>query len=117
MRDNFKTILADNGIYYTLLFATGILVIQVVGLAFVYSKLPPVIPLFNSLSWGKERLVPSIFIFTVPAFLLATCLFNIVYLSIAHKKHALLSRMLSVNLLLAVVLSFIALIQILLLVF
>ena len=69
-----------------------------------YNNLPPFIPVFNQLPWGKERLVstPGIFIpIVLFAFLF---LFNIIFTSVIYSKNPLIARIVaSVTLLLAVV--------------
>lgn len=107
----------DKAVKYSLI-ASGIIFILLLGLlGFEYNKLPPVIPLFNSLPWGRSRLMPSQFIFIIPAFLISVALVNMVFFRVLYRKYTLLARMLSVNIFLAVLLSIFACIQILLLVF
>lgn len=117
MKDNLKIISKDKGIRYALLFCFGALVLQMVTLFFVRNILPPVIPLFNSLVWGRDRLAERDFIFLIPVFLICMSILSIIGMGIAYKKHALISRMLILNLLLSTFLCTIAIIQIFLLVF
>ena len=117
MKDNFRIIYLDKGIRYSLFISVFILTIITLVLLFVYTKLPPVIPLFNSLTWGSERLAARLIIFGIPVSLILMSVLNVFLSRIAYKRRALLSRMLSLNLLLVVVLSTVALVQILFLVF
>lgn len=117
MKDNFKIITHDRGIRYALIFCFGILVIQIVALLFVRTILPPVIPLFNSLVWGRDRLAGRDFIFFIPAFLIFMSVFSVIGMGVTYKKHALISRMLILNLLLCTLLCTVTIVQIFLLVF
>lgn len=117
MKNNFNILLSDRGILYALLLSSMFLFFQVGIIAFQYLKLPPVIPLFNSLSWGTERLASSYIIFLVPVVLLIIGICNYLFAAKFYKKHALLSRILCYNLLLCAALSTVALIQILFLIF
>lgn len=117
MKDNFNIISKDKGIRYALILCFGILVLQVVTLFFARSILPPVIPLFNSLVWGRDRLAEKDFIFLIPVFLICMSILSIIGTGVTYKKHALISRMLILNLLLSSLLCTIAIIQIFLLVF
>lgn len=117
MKNNIKKALSDKGIGYALIFSFILLVLQVGLVSLEYLKLPPLVPLFNSLSWGNDRLAFRVFVFFVPLLLLSMGIFNIGIAASFYKKHILLSRMLSYNLLLCAVLSTIAVVQVLFLVF
>jgi hypothetical protein len=117
MNNSIKILLSDKGIKYAIFLSTSILLLEIVSLIFFYKKFPPIIPLFNSLAWGRDRLAPSFIIFSVPAFLVVVHVMNVTSSAFFYKKHALLSRMIIVNLLLVVGISFVALGQILLLIF
>lgn len=117
MNNNIRTILKDKGIRYSIIITCIVLVLELITVVFLFPKFPPVIPLFNSLSWGKDRLVPSPVIFAAPVFLVLMALCNIFITSISYRRHALLARMITINLLLTVLLSLVALAQILLLIF
>ncbi len=117
MRSNFKIVFADRVIFYALLISILGILLQIALSGFQFLNLPPVIPLFNSLSWGQERLIHKIFLFGVPLFLLLILILNLSWAAKLYKKNALLSRVLVFNVLLGVFLSCIALVQIFFLVF
>lgn len=94
-----------------------ILLAQFFIVAFLYFRLPPLIPLFNSLAWGRERLAQKELIFFVPFFLVSIAALNIFFSTMYYKKQALLSRMLSFNVLLLCILGSISIAQIFFLVF
>lgn len=117
MKNSYKIIFADRVVFYALIFSFFGILVQTIFSGIQFINMPPIIPLFNSLSWGQERLVNKIFIFSVPGFLLLTVLVNFFFVSQLYKKNPLLSRMLLFNVLLGVFLSGIATVQIFFLVF
>lgn len=66
-------------------------------LGIFYQHLPPVLPLYNKMSWGYDRLGPSWQIFLLPC--LAVCFFagNICFAFFLKEKAVLLSRMLALT--------------------
>lgn len=117
MKNSFNGLLTDRGILYATILSFCFLLFQISLVGYQYIKLPPVIPIFNSLSWGNERLASSYSVFFIPGILLLLGICNYIFASKFYKRHALLSRMLSYNLLLCAALSTLAVIQILFLVF
>lgn len=117
MNSSIRILFSDKGIKYAIIGAVFLFVIELIGIILIYPNLPPLIPLFNSLSWGSDRLTYGQFIFAIPAILVIITFVNIVFAAVSYRKHALLSRMVAVNLLLTVILSIIALAQIILLIF
>lgn len=117
MKSNFKIVFADRVIFYALLLSILGILLQIGVSAFQFLNLPPVIPLFNSLSWGEERLIYKIFLFGVPLFLLFILILNLSWAARLYRKNALLARILVFNVLLGIFLSCIALVQIFFLVF
>ena len=117
MKKFTNLILHDNALKYSFFSSAGLFVLFMILFIFQYGKFPPIVPLFNSLPWGRSRLVPVQIIFLVPAFLIVISLFNLFLTNKLYKRYTILARMLSVNILLAVILALIAFIQIILLVF
>lgn len=84
-----------------------IILFQLILIVIFYNSLPPVLPLFNQMPWGIERIGTKIEIF-LP--LLLTTIFTIMNLILGlriHNKMPLVSRILSITGLLACILSFI----------
>lgn len=117
MNGSISYIFKDKSIRYSLVLAGASCALQLLSIGFLYFKLPPVIPFFNSLPWGEARLVPIHVFFMMPFTILAFAVINVFFAATTHSKYALVSRMLSLNILLASILSTIALIQIFLLIF
>ncbi|MGE5042461.1 MAG: hypothetical protein ACM3IJ_06205 [Candidatus Levyibacteriota bacterium] len=117
MKKFFKLIEHDKAVKYSLVISGIFLLIMLILLGIEFSHLPPILPLFNSLPWGRARLMSNQFIFIIPAFLFSMAILNMVFFQVLYKKYTLLARMLSVNIFLAFLLGMFAFIQILLLVF
>lgn len=110
-------IVQDSSIKYPFFLCIFFIITQLILLAVFYNNLPPLIPLFNSLPWGESRLAFSQFIFLVPAVSIIVILLNLYIAKLIYTKHTLVARILTVNGFLISLLGFLALAQILLLVF
>ena len=117
MRERFSLTLSDNFIRISLALSLLFLIPSIVLIVLSYEKLPPLIPLFNSMPWGEERLFASTINIFFPLILLSIFVVNLLIGSIIYKKFALAARILSFNSLLFITLAFLAYIQILFLVF
>lgn len=112
MNVNFKTSFSDRVISYALVISCAVILVQFGFLVFQFANFPPVVPLFNSLSWGQDRLAAKLVVFLVPSILLMLVFLNFFLASKFYKKNALLSRMLMFNVLMSVLLSTFAIVQI-----
>ncbi len=117
MKNNFKVLLSDNLIKISLYSSLFLIILQLVLIAFFYSKLPPLIPFLNSRPWGEERLVPTGVAFIIPVVFIVIFIINNFFASIYYKKNTLIARILSFNCLLLIMLGFIAYVRIVFLVF
>ncbi|HVZ58219.1 MAG TPA: hypothetical protein VG935_00490 [Patescibacteria group bacterium] len=63
MNGLIKQLAHDQAIWWGTLFSIGIIVVSLVFLLVVYRSLPPLIPLYNQLPWGVDRLSPRIGLF------------------------------------------------------
>ena len=57
-----------------------------------YANLPPLIPIFNQLPWGDNRLAPTIGIFIPIAIFIIIFIFNVTFTSIVYSKNPLIAR-------------------------
>jgi len=117
MSANPKIVFSDKIIkvsFFASLLLTGI---SSAIIAVFYTKLPPLIPFYNSMPWGEGRLAPSHFILAFPLLFIAIIVINILVSLRVHNNYMLLSRILSVNALLFIVFGFLAFVQIIFLVF
>lgn len=116
MRDS-KLLLKDNVVRVSLSSSAFILIITCILIVFLYAKLPPFIPLLNSLSWGVERIVSiKVLLFLSPIFP-AVILINFILSSLVYKKNPLLGRIIIFNAFLFSLLVFLAITEVIFLIF
>src|SRR5258708_1767914 len=95
MKENFKTIFKDKIILWTSILSIILLGVMAVYIAIVYSQLPPILPLFNRMSWGYSRLGIKIAIFIPFGIALLFCALNLLAIAAIYNKVVLISRMIS----------------------
>src|SRR3989344_4441574 len=77
---------------------TFILIIATIAYTlFNYGKLPPLLPIFNQLPWGEERLSETSGIFIPGAAALLIFLFNIFLSAFIYTRSPLISRILTIT--------------------
>ena len=77
-----------------------------------YKNLPPLIPIFNQLPWGNQRLVPTPGIFIPIALYFAVFIFNVFFsYTLYKKKNPLLGRIIAAVTLLIAVMNLIFIIR------
>ena len=117
MKDNFKLLLKDNVVKVSLIFSLVFIFTMGLLLLFLYKSLPPYAPLLNSLSWGEDRIVPTkILLFLIPLTLSVTAS-NFLLGGFLYKKNPLLGRIVIFNSFLISLLVFLAVCEVLFLVF
>ena len=63
---SWKEVKSDKIANYSFKFTLVVIIASLFFLFFSWSKLPPEVPLFYSLPWGKEQLVPPYFLWFLP---------------------------------------------------
>lgn len=116
MKEGFRTMKKDRFVRYSAIGSVILLVMTVFFTVASYSRLPPLVPLLNSLPWGEERLVPSSFILLLPLASFVVFSVNSVWAMFLYNRYALAARILYANSSLFVFLGFLACLQILFLV-
>jgi len=111
MKDLFKYAKTDKIIRMSLQASGALIFGEIVYTLVVFFSLPPLVPLFNQLPWGEERLGQRFEIF-FPALIALLFLFiNLLVLNKLYERLPLISRILGITTLLISVLSFIFIIQ------
>lgn len=106
MKEFFKEIIQDKTIILALLANGFFIIATVIFILFSYGNLPPLIPVFNQLPWGEQRLGPTSAIFIPTLVSLLILGINTIAAGITYKKTPLVARMLIATSLLAGVLTF-----------
>lgn len=97
MKESFKRIKNDR-ILVRFFGASFIIFILTIGyILLVYGKLPPVLPIFNQLPWGDQRLGTTQAIFLPDLLVFLILIVNLTISGIIYPKTPLLSRMLAVT--------------------
>lgn len=97
MKKYFKYLREDK-LLSRLFFLAFVLIIITVGYILInYSKLPPLLPIFNQLPWGEKRLSQTIGIFIPSGVVFTILVFNIIVSSLSYPRSPLISRMFAVT--------------------
>lgn len=97
MKKFFNTLKKDKLILRLSIITIFLILLSVIYILINYSKLPPLLPIFNQLPWGEKRLsgTPGIFI---PAISVGAILFfNFIISGFAYPRSPLISRLLIVT--------------------
>ena len=95
---NFFKYLKDDRLLLRLFIVTVILIIvAIIYILINYSKLPPLLPIFNQLPWGEKRLSQTLGIFIPALVVFLILIFNVIASSVAYPRSPLISRMLAVT--------------------
>lgn len=106
MRKYFNYLSRDH-LVLRLYIITGILIVVTISYILIsYSKLPPLLPIFNQLPWGEKRLSETSGIFIPETVVALIFLFNIFFSAIIYTRSPLISRMLAITSFLTALLSF-----------
>ncbi len=106
MKEFFKDVTADKTITLAYFINIFFIIVTVIYILFSYGKLSPVIPIFNQLPWGEQRLGNTLTIF-IPALVALLILgINIFTSTSIYKRSPLISRMLAAISLLTGILTF-----------
>ena len=80
-------------------------------IAVYFKSLPPLLPVFNQLPWGNERLTPSWGIF-IPIIVFGLIfVFNLIFATIIYSKNPLIARFIAATTLLLSVINFLYIIR------
>lgn len=97
MKKYFKNLKEDRLIKRLFILSFALLAITLVAILIYYSKLPPLIPLYNQLPWGEARLSPTPGIFIPLIISLLIFILNIFLSAFAYSISPLISRLFSVT--------------------
>ena len=107
MKSFINFIRSDKIILRGTLISLALLTLHLLTLLFFYRLLPPLVPVYNQLPWGTERLGGRFELF-IPFFIAAALiLINIILMKLWYSKSPLLSRILGVTTLLINILAII----------
>lgn len=111
MKESFRRIRDDRILVRFFGGAFFILAITLIYILLVFRNLPPVLPVFNQLPWGDQRLGPTWAIFLPDLLVFLIFIVNLVIAGVIYPKTPLLSRMLAVTSFVASFLTFLFIIR------
>lgn len=117
MKGKFKLIISDQFVRISLVLSFLFIIPLTTIIITTYSNLPPLIPFFNSMPWGEDRLVSSSVSLFLPLLLLGIFIINILQASFAYSRYVLVARIVMFNTFLFLLLGLLAYLQILFLTF
>jgi len=106
MRKYFKYLRQDRLILRLNIITAVLITLTTFYILINYNKLPPLLPVFNQLPWGEERLSTTAGIFIPEAIVATIFIFNIFFSAAIYPFSPLISRMLSITSFLTALLSF-----------
>jgi hypothetical protein len=117
MKGKIKTILADQFTRISLIFSIVILLPLITIIVLTYNNLPPLIPFFNSMPWGEDRLFSSSYIIFMPISIFLVFVLNTFLATFSYAKYVLVARIIMINTFLFLILGLLAYLQIIFLTF
>lgn len=111
MNEFFKEVKEDKILLRGSIFSGTLILISLVCIVIYYNSLPPLIPIFNQMPWGEERIAKNIFIFLVPLIAFLVFVANLIFATYVYKKIPLISRLFSMTSLLASILTLLFIIR------
>lgn len=117
MKKRFSLMISDQFIRICFLLSFISIIPLIAVIIITYPSLPPLIPFFNSMPWGEERLVFSGVTIFLPFVLLTIFIQNIIQATIAYSKYVLVARIVLFNCSLFLLLGLLSYLQILFLTF
>ena|SRR5258708_5273769 len=107
MKKFFKYAKADRIIKWSLTAALLILIAELGYIGIFYFSLPPVLPLFNQMPWGQDRLGTRVEILLPVLITVSFFIINLILALKMYEKMPLVSRIVSITTVLISLLSFI----------
>ena len=117
MKEKFKLILSDQFARISLVLSLIFIIPLLIIIITTYGNLPPLIPFFNSMPWGEDRLIVSGLTVFLPLLLVIIFIGNVVLATVFYSKYVLISRITLFNCFLFLMLGLLAYLQILFLTF
>lgn len=111
MKKFLNNIKADKLTFRGFIISFLLIIATAVYILINYRNLPPLIPVFNQLPWGYQRLTQTWGIFIPVAVLILFFIFNIIFTSIVYSKNPLIARIVAATTLLLVVMNFIFIVR------
>jgi hypothetical protein len=97
MKDSFNKLKKDKLIFRLYIISFLFLIFTVVYTLIYFTKLPPLLPIFNQYPWGKDRLAPTIGIFLPILIVFFYFIMNIFLSAFSYQKYPLIGRIFAIT--------------------
>lgn len=97
MKKYFKYLREDKLLQRLFILSFVLIALTVIFILINYSKLPPLLPVFNQLPWGEERLGSTIGIFIPSVAVFLILIINIFLSVFSYSRFPLIARMLAIT--------------------
>ena len=97
MKKHFKNLFKDKLVIRIYLITFLILVLAFIIILINYTKLPPLLPIFNQFPWGKDRLAITPGIFIPLLIVVFYFILNIILSAFSYEKYPLIARIFAVT--------------------
>ena len=97
MKERFKHLIQDRIVKVSYISSLLLLLVAFIYTALLYGRLPPLIPIFNQLPWGMQRLADKIMIFLPIVVNSSILTVNIIFSQVVYKKMPLVVRMIGIT--------------------
>lgn len=97
MKKYFKYLRKDRLIFRLFILAFILVALSFIYAALNYTKLPPLLPIFNQLPWGENRLSITPGIFIPPFVALGILILNLFLSAFSYEKSPLIARLFAVT--------------------
>lgn len=116
MKKYFKFLKEDKLLKKLFILSFILIILTIIYALINYSKLPPLLPIFNQLPWGEERLSPTPGLFIPPIIIIIIFATNIFLSSVSYQISPLISRLFAVTTFLTALLTFLFVVRTVLLI-
>lgn len=97
MKKYINKLRTDRLVFRLFLICFLILALTLIIILISYTKLPPVLPIFNQFPWGKERLATTPGIFIPPLIVAFYFILNLILSALSYDKYPILARIFAVT--------------------
>lgn len=97
MKEYLKIISSDKILRFGMLFSGVLIIISLSYSGLMYTSLPPVLPLYNQMPWGEDRLGIKLELFILPALAFFILLLNSLFAYLFYERMPLVSRALAIT--------------------
>jgi hypothetical protein len=97
MKKYFNNLIKDRLVTRLFIISALLLILTLIIILINYTKLPPLLPVFNQFPWGKERLTSTPGIFIPLIIVISYFFLNLLLSMLSYSKYPLIARIFAVT--------------------